>query len=123
MSYRRMPRRALQVFAGLGAYSDESPCAAIPVGDPYRKPGNYCATPDGGYTTFNADGSVYVANASSGGSFLDKLGAAIGGALGQPAVPAYPGAYPPVLPQTGMSTTTKVLIAGAIVAAAVLASR
>lgn len=127
MSYRRMPRRhSLRGFAGLGDYNDETQCSVIPVGDPYRKPGNYCATPDGGYTTFNADGSVYTTSSSSGGSWLDKLGTAITGALNQPATPAgvYPGVYPyPVVPQTGMSTTTKVLLAGAVVAVALIASR
>lgn len=131
MTYQRSIRRprplraALHGFGALGAYNDESPCSSIPVGDPYRTPGNYCATADGGYTTFNADGSVYtVPGASaSGGSWLDKLGAALSSAVAQPPVPGVATSPYPMVPQTGMSTTTKIALAGAIVLAAVLISR
>lgn len=120
------PIRRRRALMGFGDYNDETQCSSIPAGDPYRKPGNYCATPDGGYTTFNADGSVYsVPSSSSGGSFFDKLGAAIGGALSQKPA-AYPG-YPvmpgyPMVP-TGMSTTTKIALAGGAVALALVLAR
>jgi hypothetical protein len=125
---RLAPRRGLM---GLGAFTDSDQCSTIPIGDPYRKPGNYCATPDGGITTFNADGSTYrspgaavdpdpahpAGAASSGGSFWDKLAAAAGAAVGRPATP-----YPmPV--QTGMSTTTMVALAGGAVLLAVMLAR
>ena len=131
MSYfRRAPRRTLpqRGMSGLGAFTDSDQCSTIPAGDPYRKPGNYCATPDGGTTTFNADGSTYrapgavdpdpahPAGASSGGSFWDTLTAAIT----RPAVPTYPGM--PVA-STGMSTTTMLMLGGAAVAVAVLLAR
>jgi len=117
------PNRRRRALMGFGDFSDETPCASIPAGDAYRKPGNYCATADGGYTTFNADGSVYSQPASSGGSFLDKLGAAIGGALTQkPMYPGYPMPGYPIVP-TGMSTTTKVALAGGAVMLAVLLTR
>jgi hypothetical protein len=57
-----MYKRTRPTLGDTIAFTDESPCASIPAGDPYRKPGNYCATPDGGYTTFNADGSTFVNN-------------------------------------------------------------
>jgi hypothetical protein len=104
---------------GFGDFSDESPCASIPSGDPYRRPGNYCATPDGGYTTFNADGSVYSMPADSG-SILDKIGGALATVLGQRA-PVATGV--PVLPPSGMSTTTAVALAGGAVLLVVLLTR
>jgi hypothetical protein len=101
-------------------YGDKSPCASIPTGDPYRKPGNYCATPDGGYTTFNADGSVYTMPADSG-SIFRKLGTALSTVLG--AKPAIATGVP-VLPQPGMSTTTMIALAGgAVLLVALLARR
>jgi LPXTG-motif cell wall-anchored protein len=104
---------------GFGDFTDESPCASIPAGDPYRKPGNYCATPDGGYTTFNADGSTYSMPTDSG-SILDKIGGALTSVLGQkpPVAPAIP-----MMPQTGMSTTTMVALAGGAVLLVVLLTR
>jgi hypothetical protein len=105
---------------GFGDFDDNSPCSSIPSGDPYRKPGNYCATPDGGYTTFNADGSVYSMPADSG-SILDKIGGALATVLGQ-RPPVATGV--PVLPQPGMSTTTMVALAGgAVLIVALLARR
>lgn len=125
--HRSVPRRGLM---GLGAFTDSDQCSTIPIGDPYRKPGNYCATPDGGITTFNADGSTYrtpgavdpdpahpAGSSSSGGSFWDKIAAAAGAAVGKPTTP-----YPmPV--QTGMSTTTMVALAGGAVLLAVMLAR
>lgn len=130
MSYfRRAPRRMLSGMSGLGAFTDSDQCSTIPIGDPYRKPGNYCATPDGGTTTFNADGSTYRAPgavdpdpahpagaSSGGGSFWDTLTAS----LTRPSVPTYPGM--PVA-SSGMSTTTMVVLGGAAVAIAVLLAR
>jgi hypothetical protein len=123
---RRPPvrRRALM---GFGAFDDNSPCSSIPAGDPYRKPGNYCATADGGFTTFNTDGSVYVepagttATASPNASVLDKIGTALSSALGQRPIVA-PG-MPIAAPIGGMSTTTKVALAGGAVLLLVLLTR
>lgn len=123
---RRFPRRTRRPLFGFGDFSDETPCSQIPAGDAYRKPGNYCATSDGGYTTFNADGSTYSdpssgsGSSSSPGSMLDKIGSVITGAFGQRPV-MMPGV--PVLPQTGMSTTTKVALAGGAVLLVVLLTR
>lgn len=120
-------------LSGLGAFSDETPCSSIPMGDPYRKPGNYCATPDGGITTFNADGSTYrapgavdpdpahPASSSSVGSVIGKIGGALISALtNRPA----PGAPVMPVPAPGMSTTTKVALAGgALLVVALIARR
>lgn len=111
------PRRPMM---GFGDFTDESLCTSIPAGDSYRKPGNYCATGDGGYTTFNADGSTYsmpgTSTASSGPSLTTKILTA----LFPPTVPM-PG-VPVVAP--GMSTTTKIAIAGgAVLLVAVLLRR
>lgn len=133
---RSLIRRTRNGFSGLG-YSDDDQCSTIPTGDPYRKPGNYCATPDGGMTTFNADGSTYRQpgytvdpdpahpvsgrTSSSGGgdlSFWEKAGAAIGSALGTRQTPQMP-----IIAQPGMSTTTMVAIAGGAVLLAVLLAR
>lgn len=117
----RTRRRGLQ---GLGAFNDETPCTQIPAGDPYRKPGNYCATPDGGYVTFNPDGSTYVfpgtgPGGPAGGSVLDKIGAALSSVLlPKPPTPVA------IAPQIGMSTTTKIALAGgAVLLAAILLRR
>jgi hypothetical protein len=126
---RRTPLR--HGLMGLGAFTDSDQCSTIPIGDPYRKPGNYCATPDGGTTTFNADGSTYRApgavdpdpahpagaSSSGGDSIWDKIAAAAGAAVGRPATP-----YPMPI-QTGMSTTTMVALAGGAVLIAVLLAR
>ena len=123
MPYIRRPmiRRPALALRGFGDFNDESPCTSIPAGDAYRKPGNYCATADGGYTTFNADGSTFVQPADpSGPSFLDKLGIAIAGAFGQRTLPQ---TSIPITPP-GMSTTTKVALAGgALLLVVVLARR
>lgn len=115
---RRMVRR--RSLFGFGDFNDESPCSSIPAGDPYRKPGNYCATPDGGYVTFNADGSTYQSPTAgpggpAGSSVLDKIGAALTAALTQ-----RPPVGPTVVPQMGMSTTTKIALAGGAVLLAVV---
>ena len=117
--------RVRRPMMGFGDFNDETPCASIPAGDPYRKPGNYCATPDGGYTTFNADGTTYVdpsaAASATPPSTLDKIGAALANVLGQRPVV---GAGVPVVPAPGMSTTTKVaLVGGAVLLVALVASR
>ena len=103
---------------GLGT-DDSTQCSQIPIGDPYRKPGNYCATPDGGTTTFNADGSTYRAPGAvdpdpahpagqSTGSVLDKITGGLAAILGQkPPITTMP---MPI--NTGMSTTTKIALAG-----------
>jgi hypothetical protein len=106
---------------GMGDYNDETQCASIPVGDPYRKPGNYCATPGGGYTTFNADGSTYVdpSSAAATPSIWDKLGAVLNAG---PVTPMPGGIMPPAY-NTGMSTTTKVALAGGAVLLVALIAR
>lgn len=134
---RSLVRRTRNGFSGLG-FSDEDQCSTIPTGDPYRKPGNYCATPDGGMTTFNADGTTYrqpgyavdpdpahPASSRGGGSgggdlsFWDKLGTAVGSALGTRQTPQ----MPIIAPQSGISTTTVVALAGGAVLLAVLLAR
>jgi hypothetical protein len=128
---RRPGRIVRSAMVGLGAFTDSDQCSTIPIGDPYRKPGNYCATPDGGTTTFNADGSTYRAPgavdpdpahpagaASSSGSLWDRIAAAAGAAVGAKQVTPYP-----VPIQTGMSTTTMVALAGGAVLLAVLLAR
>lgn len=138
---RPMPRkRGLFGLLGMGDFSDATQCSEIPLGDPYRKPGNYCATPDGGTTTFNADGTTYRApgyavdpdpahpvgtgpggsatsSGGSGGGILDAITRALtASVVPQPTV-MVPG------PSTGMSTTTMVALAGGAVLLAVLLSR
>lgn len=115
----RVLRRRRRALLGFGDFSDETPCASIPAGDPYRRPGNYCATPGGGYTTFNADGSVYAIPENTG-SILDKIGGALSSVLGQKPVVA---TGVPILPQMGMSTTTKIALAGGAVILAVILTR
>ena len=120
---------------GMGDFSDTDQCSTIPIGDPYRKPGNYCATPDGGSTTFNSDGTTYRApgavdpdpahpSGSSGGSggssSSDGIWGAIGKILGGVAAP--PTAVP-VVPASGMSTTTMLLLAGGAVAVVAIIAR
>jgi len=132
------PRPAIRRrgLLGMGDFSDSTQCSEIPLGDPYRKPGNYCATPDGGLTTFNADGSTYrapgyavdpdpahpagtSASASgSGGGVLDSLTRILTTAFAPPPTVVVPGAT-----SGGMSTTTLLALAGAGVLAAVLLSR
>jgi hypothetical protein len=113
-SSRRRP------MMGFGDFNDESLCSTIPSGDPYRKPGNYCNTGDGGYTTFNADGTVYqvpsttTTAAPSGPSTVSKILSALFPST--PATPTMPVA-------TGMSTTTKIAIAGGAVLLAVVILR
>lgn len=126
----RKPRPVMGLM-GLG-FSDEDQCSTIPIGDSYRRPGNYCATPDGGTTTFNADGSTYRApgavdpdpahppgmTSSSGEGGSSSVWNSIANILSPPR----PGA-PPVVPQSGMSTTTMIALAGGAVLLAVLLSK
>jgi len=134
---RPMPRkRGLLGMMGLGDFSDTTQCSEIPLGDPYRKPGNYCATPDGGTTTFNSDGTTYRApgyavdpdpahpvgtgpggsSGSSGGGILDAITKAFTTSLAPPPTVIAPAS-------TGMSTTTMVMLAGGAVLLAVMLSR
>jgi hypothetical protein len=124
--FRKLPPRQIpRTLQGFGDFNDESPCASIPAGDAYRKPGNYCATADGGYTTFNPDGSVYAFPVAKppDTSIIGKIGGAILGAL-TPQPPVYPpGMYPGMVP-TGMSTTTKIaLVGGGLLVVALIARR
>lgn len=146
MTYtRRLPSRTTVTahgvrrrgLHGLGDFSDNDQCSTIPMGDPYRRPGNYCATPDGGIVTFNSDGSVVrtpggvdpdpahpagTTNANSGGassgSVFDSVGRLLGGLFGQSPQP------PVTAPaQGGISTTTAVALAGGAILLAVMLSR
>jgi hypothetical protein len=137
---RPMPRRF--AMSGLGDFTDTDQCSSIPPGDPYRKPGNYCATPDGGTTTFNSDGTTYWApgavnpdpanlhsltsptsststssSSSSGGvtGLLSSIAKAFGTGISQQPVV--------VAPSSGMSTTTMIALAGGAVLVAVLLAR
>ncbi len=136
---RRMPpsRRGMM---GLGAFDDTTQCSSIPPGDPYRKPGNYCATPDGGNTTFNADGTTYwmpgavnpdpanlrtpttttsggSAGGSGGGGFLSTLLQTFTTPALSPTVPVAPPG------PGGLSTTTMLMLAGGAVVVALLLAR
>jgi hypothetical protein len=129
MSYfnRRRPRRGL---SGLGDYSDSDQCSSIPIGDPYRRPGNYCSTPDGGMTTFNSDGSTYRAPGASvdpdpahpagssggAGGFFDALINSMKPVIsgGSPMTPA---------PSSGISTTTALAIGGGALLLVLLIAR
>ncbi len=137
MSYHPMRRslvmrRGVMSVSGLGDFTDSDQCSTIPIGDPYRKPGNYCATPDGGTTTFNADGSTYRAPgitvdpdpAHPAGAASSGAGGILNAILGaiHPRTPPF--APPPVTASSGPSTTTLVAIgAGAVVLALVLSRR
>jgi len=116
---------------GMGDYSDSTQCSEIPSGDPYRRPGNYCATPDGGITTFNADGSTYrapgytvdpdpahPAGSSGGGSSSDGVLSSILRMFAPPPPTPVVGPGP-----GGMSTGTMVMIAGGVVVLALVLSR
>lgn len=134
---RRMPpsRRGMM---GLGAFDDTTQCSSIPPGDPYRKPGNYCATPDGGNTTFNADGTTYWmpgavnpdpanlrtpttttsgGSAGGGGGFLSTLLQTFTTPALSPTVPVAPPG------PGGLSTTTMLMLAGGAVVVALLLAR
>lgn len=130
---RRLPpqRRGMM---GFGDYDDSTQCSSIPKGDSYRKPGNYCATPDGGMTTFNSDGSTYWApgavnpdpanlsapgvssSSSSGAGILDTFLKT----LAPPATATLPVAAPG---PGGLSTTTWVLLGGGVLVAVLLLAR
>jgi len=130
-------RRRGRVYAaragimGLGdTYSDSTPCSMIPVGDPYRKPGNYCTQPSGNVIEFNANGSVDAdpfapgassSSSSSGGGITDAIAKIAGGLLSSFT------SQPPtamVAQPTGMSTTTKIALAGgAVLVFALIAKR
>jgi hypothetical protein len=130
---RPSPYSRRGALLGFGDVSDQTQCSQIPIGNPYRKPGNYCATPDGGITTFNADGSTYRAPGavdpdpahpagSDTGSILGKIGGAILGAL-TPQPPVYPPGVMPGMVPAGMSTTTKVALAGGALLVVALIAR
>lgn len=120
--------RRYRGLSGLGDYSDSDQCSAIPSGNSYRKPGNYCSTPDGGLTTFNSDGSTYrapgavdpdpahPAGSSGGGGIFDaiinSMKPVIGG--GSPMMPA---------PSGGLSTTTALAIGGGALLLVLLLTR
>ncbi len=124
------PRKKKRGLFGFGDdFNDSTQCSEIPLGYSYRRPGNYCATPDGGMTTFNADGSTYRTpgasvdpdpahpagmSSSGGGSIWD----AIAGALSP-----HPPTTTVIAPRPGMSTTTMIAIGGGIVLLAVVLSR
>jgi hypothetical protein len=117
----------------MGGFTDIDQCSTIPLGDPYRKPGNYCATPDGGTTTFNADGTTYRApgyavdpdpahpvgtpSSGSGGGIMDSLTRVLTGAFAPPPTVIVPGA------SGGMSTGTMLALAGGAVLIAVMLAR
>jgi len=137
---RRLPPRGRRRGMGcsaMGDFTDSDQCSTIPLGDPYRKPGNYCATPDGGTTTFNADGTTYrqpgytvdpdpahpagtgpggsaTTGAGTGSSFLDSL-------LKVVTTPTPPTVIAPV--STGLSTTTAIALAGGAILLALMLSR
>ena len=128
---RPMPRRR-RGFLGLGGFSDNDQCSTIPMGDPYRRPGNYCATPDGGIVTFESNGAVvrtpgamdpdpaHPAGAgggfqSGGSGFFDTLVRALTPGAVAPAMP--------MAPASGMSTTTIALIVAGGLGALYLISR
>ncbi len=136
---RRMPpsRRGMM---GLGAFDDTTQCSSIPPGDPYRKPGNYCATPDGGNTTFNSDGTTYwmpgavnpdpanlrtPTTTTSGGSAGGGGGGGLLSTLLQTfATPALSPTVPVAPPGPGgLSTTTMLMLAGGAVVVALLLAR
>lgn len=124
MPYIRNGRNGRRVMHGFGDFNDESQCSSIPAGDAYRKPGNYCATPDGGYTTFNADGSVYTVPAGSPPIAPPSIWDKIGGALKVVLSPTPVMTAPAVPVDTGMSTTTKIALAGgALLVVALIARR
>lgn len=130
MSYVNRHTRRRRGLSGLGDFSDTDQCSTIPLGDPYRKPGNYCATPDGGQTTFNSDGSTYRApgavdpdpahpagsssSSSSGGGLLDVF-------LNTLKAPQTPGVI--VAPSSGLSTTTMLALGGGALLLVLLISR
>ena len=133
MPYVRKPtmrplRPKRRPLMGFGDFTDTDQCSTIPIGDAYRKPGNYCATPDGGTTTFNADGSTYRAPGAVDPDPAHPAGAASsGGGLRAPNLhaltptPSPPKAAPA---QTGMSTTTMIALAGgALLLVALIAKR
>ena len=119
MYTKKMVRR--RPLLGFGDFTDETPCTSIPAGDAYRRPGNYCATAAGGYTTFNADGSIYEHPSDPQPSVLSKIGSALAAVLSQRA--ATSGPVMPVAVAPGMSTTTKVALAGGAVLLVVMLAR
>ena len=130
MSYVNRHRR--RSLSGLGDYSDSDQCSSIPIGDSYRKPGNYCATPDGGVTTFNSDGSTYrapgavdpdpahPAGSSSGGS--SGIIGGIFNALSNSLKPAPSGPMAPGM-SSGISTTTALMLGGGALLLVLVISR
>lgn len=135
LAHRPVLRR--RGMSGMGDFTDADQCSTIPMGDPYRKPGNYCATPDGGITTFNSDGSTYrqpgytvdpdpahpagtgpggsASSGSGGGAFDAFLKALIPTAVPQPGII--------MAPSSGMSTGTMVALAGGALVLVLIISR
>lgn len=119
--YTKVSNRALMGFGD--TYNDDTPCGNIPAGDPYRKPGNYCATADGGMTTFKADGSVYTATdfpSPTSKSWWDDVTSIFSTATAT--TPVTGAAAVPVVAH-GMSTGTKVALAGGAVILALLIAK
>jgi hypothetical protein len=123
------PRRRRPGLLGFGDFTDSDQCSTIPSGDPYRKPGNYCATPDGGITTFNSDGSTYRQPGSVDPDPAHPAGSGGGGGGGvldsilKSFFPA-PVMTPVMAPSSGgLSTTTALMIGGGVLLVAVLLSR
>ena len=115
MAYVNRHRRR-RGMSGLGDYSDSDQCSSIPIGDSYRKPGNYCSTPDGGMTTFNSDGSTYRAPGAVDPDPAHPVGSGSASSwlslLTNPFMPATPSG--PLTPgvSSGISTTTALAIGG-----------
>jgi hypothetical protein len=106
------------VLGAFGGFSSDDQCSTIPIGDGYRKPGNYCATPDGGMTTFNSDGSTYRAPGAVDPDPAHPAGMSAGGGILDSILRFLPGQQPTVIapqPQTGLSTTTAIAIGGGII--------
>jgi hypothetical protein len=61
LQYGRSP----QNLRGLGDYTIATPCAVVPVGDPYRNPGNYCTDGVGAFGTFTTAGNCVKASDGS----------------------------------------------------------
>jgi len=116
--------RTRVVYQALGDFSSDTKCSDIPANDPYRKSGNYCTQPSGNVIMFNSDGSVPADPFASGGGSSSSDSSSSSDIFGSVAKGAGAllaglfGAKPPspTMPvQTGMSTTTKVALAGAAV--------
>lgn len=120
--------RNSRALTSLSGFSENDQCSVIPIGDPYRKPGNYCATPDGGMTTFNSDGSTYRVPGAvdpdpahpAGSSGSQSTVSKILGALFPTSTPMGPTAP---MPSGGISTSTALMIGGGVIFVVLLATR